>query len=393
MKHICKVIDIGTSSTRKLKDAKIVSIDALISSKRDMHKERFAGLRKSKRSDILKVIKLLEHWRRLGGADQYILQVENFSEEEFMRILEQDMDKYMKHICEVLDFGTRSRRTLKDAKIVSIDDLVSSKQRMLEEGFVDLREDNRASLLKVITSLEIWRREGKTDEHILTICSEEEFEKVMDMDKYVKRICKVIEFGDSSTAKLRNENIVSIDALLSSKQSMHKQKFAGLRDNKRSDILKVIKLMEIWRREGKTDDEILNDFTEDEFDKISSAVDEEARKKAEEEKRNLRDKIRGEIIVEENKRKEYIDLLRKPCDGRHSILRPQDESSRNDFIQKCMKDIMTKKLRDSCSIYNELLTKSLRTFDELAGNPASSEPKKFVIAGRTQSGKSSVKGM
>ena len=57
-----------------------------------MHKERFAGLRKSKRSDILKVIKLLEHWRRLGGADQYILQVENFSGEEFMRILEQDMD-------------------------------------------------------------------------------------------------------------------------------------------------------------------------------------------------------------------------------------------------------------------------------------------------------------
>ena len=199
------------------------------------------------------------------------------------------------------------------------------------------------------------------------------------MDKYMKHICEVIDLG---TRKLKDAKIVSIDNLISSKQRMHEEGFANLCKNFRFVLLGVIKLLEIWRQEGKTDDDILNDFTEEEFERFNNAADEEARKKADEAERELRSKIYQEIIIEENKRKEFIDLLRKPFDGRHSILRPQDEISRNSFIQKCIKDIMTDKLRASCSIYNELLTKFFRAFDELAGNPALTEPKKIVIAGR-----------
>ncbi|GFH47348.1 hypothetical protein CTEN210_03823 [Chaetoceros tenuissimus] len=215
------------------------------------------------------------------------------------------------------------------------------------------------------------------------------------MDKYIKHICEVIDLG---TRKLKGAKIVSIDALISSKQSMHEEGFAGLTKNARSDLLTVIRLLESWRREGKTDEAILNEFTEEEFERFCIAADDKARNQAEEEERKLRHKIRDEIIIEEKKREELIDLMRKPFDERYSILRPQDERSLNDFIQKCIEDIMTDKLRASCSIYKELITKSLIAIDELAGTPdllnnEEYRPQQMVIAGRTQSGKSSVKGV
>ena len=111
----------------------------------------------------------------------------------------------------------------------------------------------------------------------------------------------VIDTSNRSKKKLEDAKIVSIDVLISSKQAIYEERFGWFAPHIKHDLLTVITVLETWRSEGKTDDDILNDLTEEEFDRISRLKAEEAKKEL---RRKMYDEMYDEIILKKKKRNE-----------------------------------------------------------------------------------------
>ena len=197
------------------------------------------------------------------------------------------------------------------------------------------------------------------------------------MDKELFHICEEIGVSRPSRKALVEEGVVTCATLLEAKEKLRLNQFCSV---KQEGIQSKLSFAASWfqmllEKNGK-EANILVEFTDSVFEKFNE-----------------------DIRAEEKLINHYInDVLGSNYCEKHKPLFDQVDGN-TDLVKRlvgdCVQHIMTPYLKKECGKFNyeEFLEKSIEHFHHLVSCVEDKERKTFVVAGKTQSGKSSVKGV
>jgi hypothetical protein len=186
----------------------------------------------------------------------------------------------------------------------------------------------------------------------------------MAMDKVIEHICAEVGVSRVMRVKMEEYGICTVDDLMKINDRIERRELSGIW----YPVLEMLQLVVKWRKSNEQAD-ILRDFN-------------------------------GEVLDKLMKIDKYIKLaLGRPHD--EEIVRYyEDVEGDNDLLKillsKCKEEIMVPELLTICGKfhYDSFLEKAISHFHALVGEPDALEREKlFIVAGRTQAGKTSVKGV
>ena len=187
------------------------------------------------------------------------------------------------------------------------------------------------------------------------------------MDEQVKHICNEVGIPRKSRLKLEEYGICTVEDLLQVKDRIQRSDLSELREEVRDKLLMVAD----WKL-SNPDADVMEEFDEDVYDKL---------------------------YKDQRWAKEYISTVLGAPYREENIPLYNDVNSDKMLLEAVIsksKDIVMQSpnLQKMCGKfdYNSFLDKSIRHFHTLVGQDCEVE-KTFVIAGRTQAGKTSIKGV
>jgi len=187
------------------------------------------------------------------------------------------------------------------------------------------------------------------------------------MDDELKHVCNEVGIPRHSRSIMIEHGLRTIDDLSSVQGLIQREELDDLRDETRESLLVVTEWLD-----KNPNANVLEDFNECVYDKI---------------------------YKDHRWAEKYINLaLGQPyCEENLKMFQyANDNSDQLDALSKvCTNEVMeSQSLRKSCGNfdYNSFLDKAIRHFHDLVGEESGILEKIFIIAGRTQSGKSSCKG-
>ena len=219
------------------------------------------------------------------------------------------------------------------------------------------------------------------------------------MDESLRYICTVLGIGQKTRKRLENVNIYTLDNLLGAEERFQEQEFGELTEKQRDRLLIAID----WRKKHK-DADILDAFDVDMFEEYEEEYD---KRKKEEQRQNEKKKVEIEQFISV--------VMGLSFSGNLSTEYKQDlefgklvfqkfkcgEYSRVYLCNYCANVVMQSanlKKHIGNFAYRDFITMFMLHFFKCAGYHVGEElsvylQKSVVVAGRTQSGKSAVKGV
>lgn len=219
------------------------------------------------------------------------------------------------------------------------------------------------------------------------------------MDEDLRHICSVLSIGRKTRQRLENVNIYTLDHLLGAEERFQEQEFGELTEKQRDRLLIAID----WKKKHK-DANILEEFEVDMFEEYEEEYD---KRKKEEQRQNEKKKVEieqfinvvmgrsfsGNLSAEDKQDMEFGKLVfQKFKCGEYSL---------EDLYKYCANFVMQStnlKKHIGNFAYRDFISIFMLHFFKCAGYHVGEElsvylQKNVVVAGRTQSGKSAVKGV
>ena len=191
------------------------------------------------------------------------------------------------------------------------------------------------------------------------------------MDKYIKHFCDELGIGRKSNKKLEDHGILTLADLMKVPERIQKRELNGIREDVREKLVFAAE----WKL-SHPDADFVEDFSEDYYEEWYNA------------------KMRGRIAEKYIKRElgqpyraENVDLY-TDIDADPVLLDAVVSESKSIIMQ-------SSKLQEACGKfdYDSFLDKAIRHFHAVVGQESGVPEKQFIVAGRTQAGKTSVKGV
>jgi hypothetical protein len=196
------------------------------------------------------------------------------------------------------------------------------------------------------------------------------------MDEELQRICDEI-IPRRTCQKLVDEGITTLKALVQVKERLHRGEFGKLRKDDQTSLYEAI----CFHEQRSDDIESPSQFSQEVHNKFRE--EREVKKEAEIALiQNYIKTVLGSEYSEENK-----------C--LHDAMKNDDECY-NEMVNQCVEKCLTPVLKDRCGNFesSNFIKKIIENFHVLANGEVDGQKKKtFIVAGKTQSGKSSVKGL
>ncbi|KAL7540610.1 hypothetical protein ACHAXR_010249 [Thalassiosira sp. AJA248-18] len=188
------------------------------------------------------------------------------------------------------------------------------------------------------------------------------------MDEQVKHICNEVGIPRKSRLKMEEFGLCSIQDLSGVRDRIQRRELDDLREEVREKLLAVAE----WRTKNPNAD-IIEDFDEDVYDKLYKV------------------QRYAELYIRTALGQPYQE------DFIPHFMDVKEDNVLLDAVVNKSKDIImeSSNLRNMCGKfdYNSFLDKAIRHFHALVGQENDILEKLFIIAGRTQAGKTSVKGV
>lgn len=195
------------------------------------------------------------------------------------------------------------------------------------------------------------------------------------MDKELEHICDELDIGGKNRQRLVDEGITTYEKLIQAKERLGREEVGEVKGSVQTELYDTTCWYQDFHEDHGKEADVLVEFSEKAFV--------EFRKERENDKALIEDYIENVLGSK------YSDANKRL---HHSL---KNAGCYHDMIQECIQRTMTQLLKDQCGKFNyeAFAEEMFEHFHLLVSRKVDDEQRTIIVAGKTQSGKSSVKGV